>query len=631
MERCIRPPLSSLRRYGAALLLALSGLYALSCRADAPGGFLEADSSGAVRPIPTPSQIQSFLPARGPFTFPAPYNTRGVRITTDADCGGNDCVDYIGYSYWRNMNDHVGSNTMLIFVTLDRNRGGGGPTLFSYDKSTDQVTKVGPLFPSSSPFAQDTGEGWYFSASMPTKLYLNDGPRMLRYDVTAKTFQTVFDASSQYGSDTRIWQMHSSDDDNMHSATLVKASTGDYQGCVVYDEKQSQFSFFPKTGSFDECQIDASGRWLVIKEKTPQTCSGCDEDNVIVDLQTGLQSTLLDQNGAGGHSDLGYGYMVAADNWAKQPNVWRLWKLGLNLVQGLAMGLDNLLQGAQLYHGASWGSFAPEHVSFQNARADTPIDQQYACGSGANATNGPRANEVICFLLANTGSHLVVAPVMTDMNAPGGGNDYAKDPKGNLDVTGQYFIWTTNLGGNRLDAVLVKVPSQLFTNGTPVTPPTPTPPGSSPAVDITSPTNGAVVSGAITVSATASSPSGIANVTFELDGGRREVSVNQPPYSVPWDTRSTPAGAHVITAIAVDNTGASAMSPPVSINVLSNVPTNSGGGGGTPLAHRASGGGGGGAGAPEFGMLIALLWLRQRGYIPRRLSRGHIRVRAGPE
>ena len=86
------------------------------------------------------------LPARGPFTFPAPYNTIGVRLTNAGDCGGADCVNYVGYSYWRNTNNHVGSDTMLIFLTLDRARGGGGPTLFSYDKTTDQVTVVGPLF-----------------------------------------------------------------------------------------------------------------------------------------------------------------------------------------------------------------------------------------------------------------------------------------------------------------------------------------------------------------------------------------------------------------------------------------------------------------------------------------------------
>jgi hypothetical protein len=38
------------------------------------------------------------------------------------------------------------------------------------------------------------------------------------------------------------------------------------------------------------------------------------------------------------------------------------------------------------------------------------------------------------------------------------GDDYPQFPKGNLDVTGEYFIWTTNMGGDRLDAFLVKVP-----------------------------------------------------------------------------------------------------------------------------------------------------------------------------
>jgi hypothetical protein len=54
---------------------------------------------------------------------------------------------------------------------------------------------------------------------------------------------------------------------------------------------------------------------------------------------------------------------------------------------------------------------------------------------------------------------------MTNLDAPGGGTDYAKTPKGNLDISGKYFIWTSNLGGNRLDAFLVKVPSQLLVTG----------------------------------------------------------------------------------------------------------------------------------------------------------------------
>ena len=52
--------------------------------------------------------------------FPAPYNTTGVRLTNATDCaGGADCLWYVGYSYWRNMNNHVGSADMYIFLGTD--------------------------------------------------------------------------------------------------------------------------------------------------------------------------------------------------------------------------------------------------------------------------------------------------------------------------------------------------------------------------------------------------------------------------------------------------------------------------------------------------------------------------------
>jgi len=92
--------------------------------APSPGaGFIETAGSAALRPRFTRAQIDEFLPpdgAKGAFTFPAPYNTQGVRLTNASDCaGGADCLWYVGYSYWRNMNNHVGSADMYISLGTD--------------------------------------------------------------------------------------------------------------------------------------------------------------------------------------------------------------------------------------------------------------------------------------------------------------------------------------------------------------------------------------------------------------------------------------------------------------------------------------------------------------------------------
>ena len=331
-------------------------LLAVCVFAQAPGGFIEKTTSTAVRSTLTQSEIQAFLPARGLFTFPSPYLTQGIRLTNESDCGGTDCVKYVGYSYWRNINNHSGSDEMLIFLTL---RGNSGPTLFSYHKVTDVVTKLGPLFSASSPFSSATGEGWYFSATQPTKLYLNSGPKLLRHDVLTKQFETVLDVSTQpalFGANRIIWQMHSSNDDRVHSATLKDGATYAALGCFAYDEALKQFYYYPKMGAYDECQIDKSGRWLLIKENV-DGISG--EDNRIIDLQTGMETVLLDQLGAGGHSDNGFDYLVAADNWNNLPYAIRLWKFGPIPLQ----------PGPVVYYDPSWATQSAQHISHTNTKA----------------------------------------------------------------------------------------------------------------------------------------------------------------------------------------------------------------------------------------------------------------------
>lgn len=427
----------------------------------APGGFIEPTGSAQARPLLSSSQINNLLPNRGRFVFPAPYNTEAFRLTNSSDCGGANCVHYVGYSYWRNTNNHVGQDRMLVLVGLKKGNGGAGPSIIAYNKQTDQVEPLGPIFNSSDSLSTSNAEGFYFSGTLPHALYVIKNSTLYRYDVMTRQYDEVFDANDHLGNGHVIWQAHSSDDDRVHSATLKSSGNYSDKGCVVYREDTNQLHYFPKIGAFDECQIDRSGKWLVIKENVDNRRG---EDNRIINMETLHERVLLDEDGAGGHSDLGHGYMVAADNWANEANTQMLWDFE-----------DNQLRGTRLYYNHDWGRQAPAHVSHTNSIAGVAPEHQYACGSSANSQTSVHANEIICFGLADDDETLVVAPVMTDINASGGGDFYGKSPKGNLDVTGQYFIWTSNMRGSRLDVFMVKVPQHLLTGGQPIAPPPPEP------------------------------------------------------------------------------------------------------------------------------------------------------------
>src|SRR5690606_1262810 len=160
-----------------------------------------------------------------------------------------------------------------------------------------------------------------------------------------------------------LWQLHSSADDRVHSATVRNSSSYSMLGCMAFEEDSGKFHYFPRKGSFDECQIDKSGRWLLIKENV----DGRDgEDHRIIDLKTGDERILLDRDGAAGHSDLGYGYMIAADNYANDANTQKVWDF-----------TSPTLKGTITYRNRDWGAQAPAHVSHSNARPDLPLDQQY--------------------------------------------------------------------------------------------------------------------------------------------------------------------------------------------------------------------------------------------------------------
>jgi hypothetical protein len=88
-----------------------------------------------------------------------------------------------------------------------------------------------------------------------------------------------------------------------------------------------------------------------------------------------------------------------------------------------------------------------------------------------------------------------------------------------------------------------------------------------PAVSITSPASGAMVSGPITVSANASDDVAVAGVQFLLDGAPLGAEDLQAPYAAPWDTTTASNGTHSLAAVARDSSGNTATSAPVSVTV----------------------------------------------------------------
>jgi hypothetical protein len=166
---------------------------------------------------------------------------------------------------------------------------------------------------------------------------------------------------------------------------------------------------------------------------------------------------------------MGFGYAVGADNYNPLPNATILLKFPVTSTQRPV--------GPAVHFNKRWDIVAANHIAHGNA-VDAPPEGQYACGSNASRVSD-MADEIVCFPLDASRNAdgsldvLVVGQVMTDLDALGGrdfsGDDYSQLPKGNLDVTGRYFIWTSNIGGDRLDAFLVKVPAQWLTGSTTTT------------------------------------------------------------------------------------------------------------------------------------------------------------------
>ena len=94
-----------------------------------------------------------------------------------------------------------------------------------------------------------------------------------------------------------------------------------------------------------------------------------------------------------------------------------------------------------------------------------------------------------------------------------------------------------------------------------------------PTIAMAAPLAGAIVSGKVTVSASATDNMGVAGVQFKLDGVSLGVQVTTPPYAVTWDTTTAASGAHTLSAVARDAAGNTGTSAGVTVTVANSSST----------------------------------------------------------
>lgn len=91
-----------------------------------------------------------------------------------------------------------------------------------------------------------------------------------------------------------------------------------------------------------------------------------------------------------------------------------------------------------------------------------------------------------------------------------------------------------------------------------------------PAVSLTAPTDGATVSGAVAVTASATDAVGVAKVEFLLDGRLLDTDTSAP-YDTTWNTATAANGSHTLLAKAYDAAGNVGSSAQVSVTVTGGI------------------------------------------------------------
>lgn len=324
------------------------------------------------------------IPTSNTIPIPVPQMNNQPQLITEG-------VNPIGMSYWRNIDNHEGKTVLRVFLSISNEL-----TIFTIDKNTLQVIGMNQIG------IYHTGEGCYFSRIWDDILYVPVHAVLYRVNVITGNQEMVWNLSG--GSDDNLWQCHSSYDETLHSGT-IKNSNYDIVAWGLSDGRRFKLEGVP-----DECQIDKSGKWLLVKEN---------DYNRIIDLDSGEEKFISNENGALGHSDCGFGYALGENDVSDKPGALDLIEFGN-------------LNRRNLYSTGIWNM---GYVSY---------------------TNAPGEN-----CLVTTPNELILVSISTGLGRKICDNltqdqSYENRPKANLCPLGQFAAWTAFVNG-KLNAYIVRI------------------------------------------------------------------------------------------------------------------------------------------------------------------------------
>ncbi len=353
--------------------------------------------------------------AGGTFVDPA-FGTTIMRVTDERD--GASCNNF--YSYWPTFN----LDSTRFFIACDSN-----PRLYRFDPTNLQVLSKGPLF--DQPV---TGSGYLsaedaiWSGTNANVLYGYAELKLYAYDVAARSYSLVKDFSSELPGS--LGQMSKSVDDNVFAFSR-KDKNYKAVGYLVWRRDQNKILRNVTLGTFDEAEVDKSGRYVVVKAEFDKTV-----DVQVVDLQTGSVEKLTDPapDFSPGHSDNGRQIVVGHDNWNNQYTVRKL-------------AAPHQFQTV-IGFGNDWSQ--ANHVSMLADNEGWCVISNFTAGNGPA---GPFRNEI--FQASTDGSQKVRRLAHHHSVY----RDYWDTPRANMSRDGRFIAFTSNWGGNaRRDVFIIKVP-----------------------------------------------------------------------------------------------------------------------------------------------------------------------------